>query len=79
MYPKVKVIQDEEYDDPPSLYDHPSTSPEHKDGYTPPYVRVPISSSLMGKVNRKVAETNSKSSSVLPPRAVLSSPVLGVV
>ncbi|XP_076889114.1 uncharacterized protein LOC143539785 [Bidens hawaiensis] len=109
VYPKVKVvIQEEEYDDPPrvylkdlqppSLYDHPSTQvflifprpclsifldlplsvsinvTEHKDGYTPPYVRVPISSSGMGKVNRKVAQSNSKSSTVLPPRAVISSP-----
>ncbi|KAI7737656.1 hypothetical protein M8C21_003960, partial [Ambrosia artemisiifolia] len=85
VYPKVKVIiqdeEEEEYNPPrvylkhPSSYDHPSNSPEHKDGYTytPPYVRLPISTSpmAMGKANR---ESNSKSASVLPPRAVLSSP-----
>ncbi|XP_022026714.1 uncharacterized protein LOC110927346 isoform X2 [Helianthus annuus] len=89
MYPKVKVIQEEEEEeeeDPPKIYlknfeslslcDHPSNSPEHKDGYTAPYVRVPIYSDVKksvraGKVNR---ESNSKAGSVLPPRAVLSSP-----
>ncbi|KAI3823064.1 hypothetical protein L1987_04490 [Smallanthus sonchifolius] len=66
-----------------SLYDHPSNSLEEKDGYTPAHMGVHISSPdakisvKAGKVNRKVSEenkSNKKASSVLPPRAVLSSP-----
>lgn len=105
MYPKVKVRQQEE--DPPefqriyvkdfqspSVYDHPSNSPQHKNGYASP-LRVPKShistsdakiSSKSSKVDRKIAEENkpkmlkkkvadvTNPNSILPPRAVLSSP-----
>ncbi|XP_071713620.1 uncharacterized protein [Rutidosis leptorrhynchoides] len=61
-----------------------SNSLEHEDGYTPPHVRVPMShtssvtdskiSAKASKLNKKGAEIDTKPSSVLPPRAVLSSP-----
>ncbi|KAK1435396.1 hypothetical protein QVD17_01158 [Tagetes erecta] len=90
MYPKVKVIQQQQDDSPKRiyLYDHPSNSPARKDGYVAPYMRVPVFDSVYaesdadtpvkeGKVKKKVADekkSNSKVTSVLPPRAVLSSP-----
>ncbi|KAD5508943.1 hypothetical protein E3N88_16646 [Mikania micrantha] len=90
VYPKVKVRQEDSVESMRlfslkdfqslSLYDHPSAE-HHKDDYSPPHVRsLHISDAKIsvkaGKINTKISEhkSNTNTRSVLPPRAVLSSP-----
>nr|KAJ0200867.1 hypothetical protein LSAT_V11C600323200 [Lactuca sativa] len=86
MYPKVKVRQEEE--DPQEFqriylkdFQSPSNSPQHKDdaNISSSKAAAMVDRKVAGgnkpnnKVNKKIAEVI-KPSSILPPRAVLSSP-----